>query len=138
LINAISSNLSQDFGSFTSKISRIRFSQMISAFIALLGIFCSFYFNNIVDLLVLSYELSVSCLFVPIVFALYRKQGNKLSATLAILCGVVGFLLGRLFSLEASKEIFSLGLSLSGYCAGEWVFSQKYVSANSLVSVEKR
>lgn len=138
LINAISSNLSQDFGSFTSKISRIRFSQMISAFIALLGIFCSFYFNNIVDLLVLSYELSVSCLFVPIVFALYKKQGNKLSATLAILCGVAGFLLGRMFSLEASKEVFSLGLSLSGYCAGEWVFSQRYVSASSLVSVEKR
>jgi len=138
LINAISSNLSQDFGSVNPKIHSIRFSQLISAFIAILGIFCSFYFNNIVDLLVLSYELSVSCLFVPLVFALFKKQGNKLSAALAILGGVAGFVIVRTIPFETGGEIFSLILSLSGYGVGEWICSNQLLETNPLTSIEKR
>jgi len=121
LINAISSNVSQDFNlSFLN--NKIRGSQIISATIAVAGIFFSFCFNNVVDLLIQSYELSVSCLFVPIFIALLKKHsGNTLSAALAIACGAIGFILFRMVSIELPKELASVLLSFIGYAVGEIV-----------------
>lgn len=120
LINAISSNISQDF-KFSFSIDSLRLSQILSTFIAVLGIFCSLYLNNIVDLMVQSYELSVSCLFVPIIFALFKKEGNVLSATLSIFFGAIGFVLVRFTSIELGRELFSLVFSFAGYSLGEWI-----------------
>lgn len=117
LINAISSNLSQDFKFATN----IRSSQLIAAGIAFLGIFFSFFFNNIVDLLILSYELSVGCLFVPIFAALFKKQGNVLSAVLSIICGAIGFLLFKLIPVQLPGELLSVVLSLTGFALGELI-----------------
>lgn len=118
LINAIGSNLSQDFG-LTFEKKNLRFTQALSAAIAILAIFMSFYFNNIVDILIQSYTLSVSCLFVPIFIALFKKQGNTLSAGLAVACGASGVFLSNFLPIELPKEIFGLGLSLTGYLIGE-------------------
>ena len=38
----------------------------ITCLISIGAIFFAFYFDNIVDLLIQSYELSVSCLFIPV------------------------------------------------------------------------
>lgn len=119
LINAISSNLSQDFDlSFMNK-GNIRISQGITAAIALFSIGASYYFDNVVDLLIVSYELSVCCLFVPIFAALWKRQGNTLSAILAIVFGALGFILFRINPIEWPKELMSVLLSLAGYCFGE-------------------
>ncbi len=118
LINAIGSNLSQDFG-FTSLNRNIRIAQVMSAGIALVGIFVSFFFDNIVDLLIQSYELSVSCLFIPIFFGLFKKRGNALSAALAIGCGAACFIIFKLVPTHFPREILSVIGSLSGYCLGE-------------------
>lgn len=121
LINAIGSNLSQDFNLSGFKKDSIVLSQVLSAVIALSALALSFYFNNVVDLLILSYELSVCCLFVPIFAALFKKEGNKLSAVLAIVCGAAAFCLFRLYPVEFPKEILSVLLSLFGYVLGEAV-----------------
>ncbi|MGK5593990.1 MAG: sodium:solute symporter family protein [Parachlamydiaceae bacterium] len=117
LINAISSNLSQDFG--FSLMRNLRSSQVISTLIALSAIAFSYYFNNIVDLLIQSYELSVSCLFVPILIAIFKPKGKAFSASIAIAGGALGFCLFRLFPPLVPKEILSIGLSFSGFVAGE-------------------
>lgn len=125
LINAISSNISQDFNLNFLNNDKIRISQMISAGIAVAGIFFSFFFSNIVDLLIQSYELSVSCLFVPIVIALLKKeQGNPLSAGLAVVFGALGFIVFRIVPIEFPKELISVGLSFLGYCIGEAIRSK--------------
>lgn len=119
LINAVSSNLSQDFGWSFSTRDTIRFSQMLSTVIALLAIAVSFYFDNIVDLLIQSYELSVVCLFVPVAIALFKREGNTLSATLAIAGGLLGFVLFRAIPTEFPRELAAILLSLTGYLLGE-------------------
>jgi SSS family solute:Na+ symporter len=119
LINAISSNLSQDFGLSFLKHDHIRTSQLLTGGIAITGILFSFYFNNVVDLLIQSYELSVSCLFIPICFALFKKQGSALSATLSIICGIIGFILFRMYPIAIPKEIASVLLSLLGFFIGQ-------------------
>ncbi|MEI8365609.1 MAG: sodium:solute symporter family protein [Parachlamydiaceae bacterium] len=120
LINAISSNLSSDFKlPVFKRIDTMQLVKGMTCLISIASIFFAFYFDNIVDLLIQSYELSVSCLFVPIFIALFKKQGNFLAALLAVLFGAAGFILFRLFPIEFPKEILSLLMSLCGYGCGE-------------------
>ncbi|WP_231909249.1 hypothetical protein [Candidatus Protochlamydia naegleriophila] len=65
-----------------------------------------------------SYELSVCCLFVPVLAALLRKRGSTVSAFLAMLCGGIGFCFFRALSIDFPKEILSISFSLCGYGAG--------------------
>ncbi|MFN4174018.1 MAG: sodium:solute symporter family transporter, partial [Parachlamydiaceae bacterium] len=119
LINAVSSNISQDF----LPKSSVRTSQMITASIAILGIYLSFYFANIVDILIQSYELSVSCLFVPVAYILWKRSGPKSAAIGAILGGFIGFIGLRLYPLAFPRELLSLLISLVGFLIGyliEW------------------
>lgn len=128
LINAIGSNLSSDFKlSFLKKYKGMSTTKGLSAAISIGAIFFSFYFDNIVDLMIQSYELSVSCLFAPIFIAFFKKNGNFLSALLSILCGALGFCIFRLFPFFLPKELASVLLSCIGYGVGEaliWIQSR--------------
>lgn len=111
LINAISSNLSSDFNLATS----MRGVRFMTTSISIFAIVFAFYFDNIVDLLIQSYELSVSCLFVPLIFALFNRKGSASQALASILFGAAGFVLFLFLPIPFPKEIASLALSLSGY-----------------------
>lgn len=118
LLNAITSNLSQDF-SFLKKRA-LNMTRLTSISVGASAIFVSFYFNNVVDLLIQAYELSVCTLIVPLLGALFKKgKGNLTSALLAIGCGTGGFFLFRFVPLDFPREIGAMGLSLLGYAAGE-------------------
>lgn len=120
LINAVSSNLTQDFEfSFIQAQNSTAIARWITALIGLAGVFFSFYFDNVVDLLIQSYELSICCLFAPIFIALFNKQGHKYSAALAMTLGAIGFFIFRLIPLNFPKEILSVLLSFIGYGLGE-------------------
>jgi len=120
LINAISSNLSNDFKlSLLMKMGSMRVTKGITCLISASAIFFAFYFDNIVGLLIQSYELSVSCLFVPIVMVLFKKQGNFMAALFAIILGSTGFFLFRIYPIDFPKEIASIFLSILGYTFGE-------------------
>ena len=119
LINAISSNLSSDFKITFLKIKNLHIVQGTTCIISIAAIFFAFYLDNIVDLLIQSYELSVSCLFIPIFIALFKKRGNFLAALLSIFFGAIGFFLFRIHPIELPKEIASIILSLIGYGCGD-------------------
>lgn len=129
LINAIGSNLANDLNlsSFQEGPS-VRAVQAMTCVISIASLFFAFYFDNIVDVLIQSYDLSVSCLIVPLLMALYRKQGHFLAAMLSMLFGVMGFFLFRIYPMDFPKEIGSILLSLLGYGLGEiFVFSKRQV-----------
>lgn len=123
LINAISSNWAQDFVA-TNSTKGIRSSQIITTLIAVGGLFCSYFFTSIVDVLIQSYELSVSCLFVPVLFALFRKKGHMISASLAVILGAIGFVAFRIYPIEYPREIVSVLMSLTGFGIGELIASK--------------
>lgn len=128
LINAISSNLSNDF--FPTKI-RLSSMQFLTAILSIAAIFFAFFFNNIVDILIQSYELSVSCLFVPIFLALFKKNGAFLSALLAILFGMFGFCFFKIISFPFPSEITSIALSFAGFMMGELITKRRWVLRKS-------
>ncbi len=120
LINAINSNLSNDFKlSFLKRKEPMKIFKGMTCLISIGAIFFAFYFDNIVDLLIQSYELSVSCLFVSVWVALFKREGNFVAALLSIIFGVLGFFLFRLYPIDFPKEVVSLLLSLFGYGCGE-------------------
>jgi len=121
LISAITSNLSLDFDTFMTKGNEVRNSQIITVVISTAGIFLSFFFNNVVDVLIFSYELSVTCLFVPTLFAIFRKRGHWLSAGLSIGFGAVGFLCFRFAPDVILKELIVMFISLVGFGFGELI-----------------
>ncbi len=132
LINAVSSNLTQDFNfSLFKTVNGVVYSRISTALIAIAGIFVSFAFDNVVDLLILSYELSVSCLFVPIFAALFQRKGNQLSAFLSITLGALAFFAFRLFPQEIPKEILSVLVSLIGYFIGEAIAKRNSLQIES-------
>ncbi len=114
LINAISSNLFNDFKS----ISDMKLVRKITTGLSFGAILFAFCFDSIIDILVQSFELSVSCLFVPIVFALINKEGRFLSALFAVIGGALGFVLLRFMPLPVPREILSILLSLAGFGLG--------------------
>lgn len=120
LINAISSNITSDFklAIFQQKNS-MRIVQAITCVISIAAIFFAFYFNNIVDLLIQSYELSVSCLFISIFIALFKKKGNFEAALISIFFGALGFVLFRIYPIKIPKEVCGIILSMIGYLIGE-------------------
>lgn len=119
LINAVSSNLTQDFKlSFLDRLSDIQKSRWLTTLIAIGAIIVSFSFTNIVDLLILSYELSVVCLFIPVLFALFNRSGSAFQAGFSIAFGAFGFLFFRLVPVEFPREILSIILSAVGYGIG--------------------
>lgn len=121
VLNAISSNLSQDFRLFSSKNYEILASQLVTAGIASFAIFISYLFDNVLNVLVQSYELYVSILFIPIFIALFKQKGNFLSAVLSMIFGIIGFIFFRIVSVPVLQEIFSILLSLVGFGVGELI-----------------
>ncbi len=120
LINAISSNITNDFHfQVLSRKEALVSARIITAFVSIGALFCSFFLTNIVSLLIQSYELSVSVLFAPILFALFKPKGNLLSACLSMGLGVFGFFFFRIYPISFPPEIFTLFLSLSGFLVGE-------------------
>ena len=130
LINAITSNMAQDFLIFNVGEKELKKSQIMTACIALLAVGGSYYFNNVVNLLIQSYELSVVALFVPIFVAIFRSTGSSASAACAIGMGVFGFGLFRLVPVGIPKEMAALLLSALGFLAGELV-------VNTLIKTKK-
>lgn len=114
LINAVSSNIAQDF----LKNVSVKTSQIITAVIAVAGIFISYFFSNIVDILIQSYELSVSCLLIPVAFAVITRKGPKFAAIGAIIGGLTGFIGLRAYPLDLPRELINLSLSSIGFLMG--------------------
>ncbi|MDP1836548.1 MAG: sodium:solute symporter family protein [Chlamydiales bacterium] len=120
LINAISSNVSSDFKlAFLQDKKSMFWVKGVTGLISISAIFFAFFFDNVVDVLIHSYELSVSCLFVPVFMALLRKRGDFMSAALAMIGGAVAFVVFQLYPTEFPREIVSILLSAAGYVMGE-------------------
>lgn len=122
LLNAASSNLTQDFD-LSRKGIEISTNQLrlITALLGLGAVCFSYYFDNVVDLLIQSYELSICCLFVPVLMALFRQSSQPSPAVGAMIGGAIGFVLFRFIPVEFPKEILSVSLSFMGFGLGELI-----------------
>jgi SSS family solute:Na+ symporter len=120
LMNGISANITQDFEILEK--NNLTISKITTAGVGLAALIASYFVpQNIIDILINSYELSVSCLLIPLLFCYFKKDVNKSAAIISIIFGFIGFILFRIYAPVIPKEILTLGLSLLGYCLGSYI-----------------
>lgn len=125
LMCAVSSNIAQDFDfSFVPINNKLRLSQAITFFVGVSAVIASYTVSqNIIDIAIASYELSVSCLLIPLLYALFGGKRSKNAALGAAVLGLMGFIGLRFVPLPAwaPHEIVTILLSWLGYQIGERV-----------------
>jgi|GEM_PF-226612 SSS family solute:Na+ symporter len=123
LMNGISANITLDFNlSRYIPVNTLKLSKIITLVVGLLSLGASYYVSqNVITLLINSYEISVSCLLVPLLFCYFKHTVSRPAAYASIVGGFAGFLLGRIFILPIPKELFALIISLISYVVTEKV-----------------
>lgn len=121
LLCAISSNLAQDFNfSFLGFKNKLKLAKFITSVIGLTTILTSYFISSdIINVIVFSYELSVSCLFVPLIASIYLKKPRKICAIISIISGATSYLILKYF-LVSIPGIISLLVSLIGFLIGNF------------------
>ncbi|HRN78139.1 MAG TPA: sodium:solute symporter family protein [Candidatus Dependentiae bacterium] len=122
LLCAIGSNIAQDFDLSFMGSTALRRSKYITLVVGI-GTLCASYFvsQNIIGLIISSYELMVSCLFVPLVVSYFTDNVKRSAAIGAIVGGLIGFIGFRIWIPFLPKELLTLGLSLVGYVLGSYI-----------------
>lgn len=118
LLLAVSSNLSQDFTTGDFSITR---SRLITIGIGITALVISYTAKEIIPCLIMSYELAVDSLFVPLLAAVFLKEkvnNNRVGSYLAVGFGTAGFLLEKVTHFFAGYYFIPLLLSLIGYLVG--------------------
>lgn len=120
LLCAVSSNLAQDFDfSWLGFKQSLKLSKTITLIIGIAGVAVSYFITkDIIKILVDSYELSVSCLFIPLIICYFTDKVKKEAAFGSVILGLAGFVLFRIWPIPFPKELATLGLSLLGYLIG--------------------
>lgn len=124
LLSAVSSNISQDF--VVNKKLSITRMKAITFGIGIVALIGSYTATNILSCMIASYELSVACLFVPLVMGVFLQGRAKAllpAAILSVACGGAGFILVKAISLGWLGDIMPLALSAAGYGVGAVFFT---------------
>ena len=130
ILCSISSNLSYDFLSLKKINSnkQLKLSRLLTLCTGLISLAVGFFFNNVVAMLILSYEFYVCTLFVPIVAAIWMKNPSKLAAFLSIIAGALGFITFRFITPPIPKELLTISLSFLGFLVGQKITSKSVIS----------
>jgi SSS family solute:Na+ symporter len=124
LMNGISANITQDFNLATrlSTLNTLTVSKITTLCIGLTSLIASYFVpQNIIDIIISSYELSVGCLLIPLLFCYFKKDVKKNAAFGAIILGFMSFVLFRVYPTVIPKELLILLSSLIGYAIGNFL-----------------
>lgn len=121
LLCSISSNISCDFRTLNRSVF---FSQSITFLVGITALALTFFFDNVVSMLMFSYQISVSVLFVPVTLAVWKKNPQSRSALLSMVTGGGAFLLFSWISPPFPKELLATSLSGAAFFLGEQFFKK--------------
>ena len=117
ILCSISSNIACDFPKLKKSVFA---SQAITFLVGTSTLLISFMFDNVVAMLMFSYELAVSVLFVPVTMAIWRKAPRTRSAIVAMVLGSGCFIVFKLFwTPPLPKEVLTLACAFGGFAVSE-------------------
>lgn len=121
LLLAVSSNISLDFSSNIAEKSLTK-ARVTTALIGISALGFSYLANDILPCLIISYELAVDSLFIPLLAAIIFREkikGYKRAAFLSVLLGTIGFAIEKSCGVFNPNYFIPLQLSLGGYIVGK-------------------
>jgi len=127
ILCALSSNISLDFDLFKkNKKDRNRnSSKLVTVTVGITAMLASFFSEDIIPLMIISYGITISALFVPIIAALIFKNPHQRSAYCACISGFVAFTYFLFFTNYDYKAIISILISLTAFCFAELFLKKK-------------
>jgi solute:Na+ symporter, SSS family len=130
LMAASGSAVSDLFLKFTKnkKVNLVRFSQIATFVLGLFALVLATRFENVLNLMLLSYGVMVSGLFIPIVGALTSKRLTPIQGMLSIIFGGGVTLYTYSTAFTEVPIIWGLGASLIGFMLGKLLSNNKVVS----------
>ena len=133
LMCAVSSNIAQDFEfEFFKKVDDLKLSKIITCVVGFGALLLSYTVSNdVINIIVSSYEIMVCCLFVPIIFALFKKRLKKISAICSVLCGTIAFIFSKTIGFGFLNDFMPLLISLVGYLVGEYLLGDCNSNTNN-------
>ncbi len=122
LLCAMSSNIAQDFSIKLGRIkNEVAIGKIITLIAGLVVLIASYHVSDdIINILIKSYELSVSCLFVPLLYSYFYTGLKKNAAYCAIISGLTAFIIS-LFWPFAFSGLVSVLISWIGYQIGNQI-----------------
>jgi SSS family solute:Na+ symporter len=125
LLCAMSSNLAQDFGVLAKNPKReVQISRLITLIGGVLAITIAYYMDNVLQVLVKSVELPVTCLFASIFMCCILKRVYKLAAVLSVFAGLISFIFFKFYPTTFPNEVVQISLSILAYGIG-WVIAKR-------------
>jgi solute:Na+ symporter, SSS family len=130
LLCAVSSNLAQDFARKEplQKGQKSEKTRLITLFVGLGALGCSYLASNIFTCMIASYELFIDTLFIPLVVAVFFKERCRTafpSAVGAILLGGAGFVIEKTMDLGTIGLVIPLFMSGCGFLIGRKLSSKQ-------------
>lgn len=96
LLCAISSNVMIDiFNNINQPSKQVLYAKIVTFACGCAAYFCSFYLNDIIQLMIKAYEVTIICFFIPIILAIFYPNPNKLAARASIIAGIAYYLLAE-------------------------------------------
>ena len=128
LLCAISSELVEGLQLYGPKnMSPLKFARLATLLIGGGAFLLSYIVPlNIIDILVESYALSVSCILVPFLACIISTHQSKSAGIYSMLFGFVGFGLFRFIPGLWYRDILAIGLSFIGYVIGQTIHKRPY------------
>jgi SSS family solute:Na+ symporter len=128
LLCAISSNIAQDFSMnwFGIKNTLMR-SQWITLGVGAIALGMSYIVpQNIIEILINSYAISVNCLLVPLLWAYFCKSVSKPAAIVSVLGGAIGMIIVPFWQTDLPKALLPLTISTLCYSAYLIFFQRRH------------
>lgn len=120
MLCAMSSNIAQDFDFSGLGLKKgVQLSKAITLLTGIIAVGSSYLVTpKIIEILISSYELPVSCLFVSLLFAYFGTNLKKRAAAYSICAGLFSFCFFRWYPIAIPKELVSLAISFIAYMIG--------------------
>ena len=122
LLCAISSNIAQDFTSADTtplSLARSQWITLIAGISALIGSYIVP--QNVIEIMIDSYAISVNCLLVPLLWAYFSKTVSKRAAYSSIITGLMGMMIVPFIPETLPKAILPLCFSTIGYVIAYYI-----------------
>lgn len=126
LLNSISLHVAKDLEflhpTTKDKLVYAQFSTLVIGIVTFIGSYLVP--QDVINILIASYEISISALFIPIFISYFKKTLYVQAAWGSVIGGIIGFITFNFIlnvPYELPREVLSLGLSLIGYILGELI-----------------
>ncbi len=122
LLCSVSSNIACDFPKLGKSVKA---SRCVTLGVGVSALLIAYFCDNVVSVLMFSYALAVSILFVPVTMAVWLEKPKKSSAAVSMAAGALSFATLSFWEFSFPKELICLASSLTGFAATEWLSKLK-------------